>query len=81
MKDVRFCEFGKNIKKKLIDIDQTQNWLIDEVCKNTGLYFDSGYLYKILSGKIATPSIITAICDILGIEYIADSKADGDQSA
>lgn len=61
--------FGKNIKKRLIDTDQTQTWLIDEVKKKTGLYFDSSYLYKVMSGRVATPSIISAICEILNIKY------------
>lgn len=47
----KFCDFGKKIKKKLIDIDQTQNWLIEEVRMDTGKYFDSSYLYKILTRR------------------------------
>lgn len=69
MNNKSFCGFGKDIKKRLVDIDQTQNWLIDEVKNKTGLYFDSSYLYKVMSGRIATPSILQAICEILEIEY------------
>jgi len=58
-------DFGKTVKKKLIDIEQNQNWLIEQVKERTGLYFDSSYLYKILSGQIATPKIVTAIREIL----------------
>lgn len=63
----KFCDFGKKIKKKLIDIDQTQNWLIEEVRMDTGKYFDSSYLYKILTGELTTPSIISSISKILEI--------------
>jgi len=61
-------EFGKAVKKKLVDLDQTQRWLIDEVKSDTGLYFDSGYLHRILVGEEKTPSIITSITKILDIE-------------
>lgn len=64
----KVCAFGKEIKKKLVDIDQTQDWLICEVGKDTGKYFDSGYLHRILRGEIATPSICASICKILGLE-------------
>lgn len=63
----RFCDFGKEIKKRLVDIDETQNWLIEEVHKDTGLYFDSSYLYRIMTGKVATPSIVSSISQILEI--------------
>lgn len=57
--------FGKDIKKRLLDIDKNQAWLIQEVGARTGLYFDSSYMHKILTGKLATPKIIQAIKDIL----------------
>lgn len=61
------CHFGKEIKKRLVDINKSQSWLIDEVAKDTGKYFDNGYLYKILVGQLSTPSIVTSISKILGI--------------
>ena len=51
MKNIKVCEFGKEIKKKLVDLDQTQEWLIEQVKADTGLFFDSSYLHKILTGK------------------------------
>ena len=63
----KVCRFGKEIKKKLVDIDQTQVWLIEQVRQDTGKYFDSWYLQRILSGKIATPSMVDSICKILGL--------------
>ncbi|MDY4166110.1 MAG: XRE family transcriptional regulator [Fournierella sp.] len=61
----KVCDFGKEIKKRLVDLDQSQEWLIAEVAKDTGKYFDSGYLHRILRGEIATPGIVASICKIL----------------
>lgn len=63
----KVCEFGKEIKKRLVDIDQTQEWLIQKVAKDTGKYFDSGYLQRILRGDVATPGIVASICETLEI--------------
>jgi hypothetical protein len=68
MSKVPLCNLGKNIKKRLVDLDHNQVWLISKVKEDTGLYFDDSYLYKILTGRIATPSIVQSICKILGIE-------------
>lgn len=61
----QLTEFGKAIKKKLIDINQNQEWLIGEVKTKTDLYFDSSYLYKIMTGKAETPKVVQAIREIL----------------
>lgn len=63
----KLCNFGKEIKKRLVDIDKNQEWLITEVRADTGLYFDTGYLHKILVGRIATPHIVASISKILEI--------------
>lgn len=60
--------FGKDIGKRLIDLDRTQVWLIGQVRQRTGLYFDDSYLYKIKTGQLATPKIVQAIRDILDIQ-------------
>ena len=60
-------EFGKKVKKALIDKDKNQAWLIEQIKAKTGLYFDSSYMHKILSGKYENPTIIDAICSILNI--------------
>lgn len=57
--------FGKAVKKKLIDIERQQIWLINEVRNRTGLYFDDSYLYKIFVGKNSNPKIVQAIREIL----------------
>lgn len=61
-------DFGKSIKIRLIEIGKTQRWLIEEVKRVTGLYFDDGYLYKVLVGKCENPKIIEAIKQILEME-------------
>lgn len=63
-----FCEFGKNVKKKLVDIDKTQTWLIEQVRQRTGLFFDDGYLYKIMTGQRSAPNITKAIREILDLD-------------
>lgn len=60
--------FGKSIKYRLIDLEKQQNWLIEQVKGKTGLYFDSSYLYKVMIGVNNSPTIIGAICEILGID-------------
>lgn len=70
--------FGKEIKKRLVDIDRTQTWLIEQVRGVTGLYFDRSYMYKIQTGQLATPKIVQAIQDILDLpEQSQNTKAEG----
>lgn len=68
MSKKQLCAFGKEIKKQLVDIDESQEWLIQKVKEDTGLFFDSSYLYKILTGKLATPSIVSSIRKILSLD-------------
>ena len=63
----KLSDFGKEIGKRLIDMDKPQIWLIEEVRNKTGLYFDDSYLYKIKTGQLATPKIIQAIKEILDL--------------
>jgi len=74
------CGYGTKIKKCLIESNKEQNWLIDEVRSSTGLYFDSSYLHKIMTGKIKTPKIIAAINEALGIEYPDEAEKVDHQS-
>lgn len=53
--------FGKCIKRRPLDIDKDQNWLIDQVAQKTNLYFDRSYLHKIMTGRLTTPGIKQAI--------------------
>lgn len=62
--------YGKKIKCKLVELDQKQEWLIRRVKEETGLYFDSSYMYKIQTGQLSTPKIIDSINKILGIDEL-----------
>lgn len=70
----KFTNFGKTIKKTLIDLDKNEVWLIEQVKSRTGLYFDNSYLYKIKTGQHSTPSIVGAICEILQIDFLEEAK-------
>ena len=59
--------FGKDIGKRLIDLERTQGWLMEQVRQMTGLYFDYSYIYKIKTGQLSTPKIVQAIREILDL--------------
>lgn len=61
----KLTDLGKKIKCALVERDATQDWLISEVKARTGLYFDSSYLNKIMTGKIENAKILVAIDEIL----------------
>lgn len=61
-------EYGKSIKLKLLERGENQNWLIEQVKTKTGLYFDSSYLHKVMTGKEKSANVVSAINEILGIE-------------
>lgn len=62
------ADFKKTVKKKLIDLDRTQEWLQSEITKRTGLYIDSSYFSKIMRGENKSPKIVTAIKEILELD-------------
>ena len=64
----KFSDFGLCVKTKLIQTGKSQKWLEEEITKQTGLYVDSGYMYKILTGQRNAPKIVEVICEILNIE-------------
>lgn len=63
----KFTEFGLCVKNKLFRFGKAQKWLEEEVNKRTGLFVDSGYMYKILTGQRNAPKIVDAIREILDI--------------
>jgi len=65
---MKFCEFGKAVKKRLIDMEQSQAWLIEQVKEKTGLYLDSSYMHRILTGAAKSQKIVRAICEVLNME-------------
>lgn len=60
--------YGKAIKKRLIDLDKPQTWLIEQVKERTGQYCDSSLLYKLSTGLLNVPKIRAAVNEILGLE-------------
>lgn len=72
----QFTSFGKAVKKKLVDIDRNQNWLIGQVKERTGRYFDDSYLHKILTGQRNAPKLVQAIQEVLDIpDNLANEKS------
>lgn len=67
MNSPKFTQFGLCVKMELLQRGKSQKWLEDEIRKQTGLYADSGYLYKVLTGQRPAPKIVKAICEILGL--------------
>lgn len=68
-------DFGKAVKIRLVELEQTQEWLITQVQERTGDYFDSSYLSRILTGKLSgetgyngKPGKAEVIREILGME-------------
>lgn len=68
-------DFGKAVKIRLIELDKTQEWLVEQVRERTGDYFDSSYLYRILTGKTpgeagrgGKPGKAEVIREILGMK-------------
>ena len=68
METVKTTPLGKEIKKRLVDLEMKQAWLIELVASKTGLYFDGSYLHKVMTGQLNTPKIVNAICEILDID-------------
>lgn len=60
-------DIRKIVKHKLIDLGKTQRWLEEEIRKRTGLFVDSGYMHKIMTGQRKAPKIVDAIFEILEI--------------
>jgi len=63
----KFSDFGLCVKTKLLRMGKEQKWLEEAVSELTGLYVDSGYMYKILTGQRNAPKIVAAICSLLDI--------------
>lgn len=63
----KYSDFGLCVKTKLLRMGKEQKWLEEKVSEMTGLYVDSGYMYKILTGQRNAPKIVVAICSLLNI--------------
>ena len=64
----KFSDFGLCVKTELLRRGKSQTRLEETVTEKTGLYVDSGYMYKILTGKRNAPKIVAAICEILELK-------------
>ena len=64
----KITDFGLCVKTELLKKGRTQKWLEEEITKRTGLYVDSGYMHKILTGQRNAPKIVEAICSVLKIK-------------
>lgn len=67
METCKFTEFGLCVKDKLLRLGKEQKWLEGEITQKTGLFVDSGYMYKILTGQRNAPKVVQAIREILDI--------------
>ena len=68
MKNSKFSDFGLCVKTELLRQGKEQKWLEEQVSERTGLFVDSGYMYKILTGRRNAPKIVEAICEILDLK-------------
>ena len=68
----KYSDFGLAVKTELLRRGKEQKWLEEEVKEKTGLYVDSGYMWKILTGQRNAPKIVAAICEILNIQEVPD---------
>lgn len=67
MDSCKFTPFGLCVKTELLRQGKSQKWLERQITAKTGLYMDSGYIYKILTGERNARKVIRAICEILDI--------------
>lgn len=79
MNSCKFTSFGLRVKTELLRRGQTQKWLEDRIKEKTGLFADSGYLYKILTGERNAPKITRAICNILDLHDLPEQPQDTTQ--
>lgn len=76
MSSCKLTGFGLQVRTELLKRGKSQHWLEGEVIKNTGLFVDNGYMYKILTGQRAAPKIVQAIKEILGITDVPAENKD-----
>jgi len=61
----KYSDFGIAVKTELLKQGKKQRWLEKAVSERTGLFVDSSYLYKILTGERKATKITAAIREIL----------------
>jgi hypothetical protein len=70
----KFSDWGLCVKTELLRIGKDQKWLEQSVSEKTGLFVDSGYMYKILTGQRNAPKVVDAICELLNIKKPKEGK-------
>lgn len=77
MNSCKLTAFGLCVKTELLRQGKNQRWLEAEVSRDTGLFVDSGYMYKILTGRRSAPKIKASIEKILSLapDHDADATA------
>lgn len=65
MNSCKLTDFGLCVKTELLRRGMEQKQLEKSITEKTGLYVDSSYLSKILTGQRNAPKIIQAIREIL----------------
>ena len=73
MNESKFTDFGLCVKTELLRRGKEQKWLEEAISEKTGLFVDSGYMYKILTGQRNAPKVVAAICEILSLQVEAEA--------
>ena len=68
--------FGKQVKHRLINLDKTNGWLVEEVKKRVDTKFDSSFMAKILNGKVENSAKKELINEILSEEEARQNAAE-----
>lgn len=64
----RYTEFGILVQIGLLKSGHSQKWLIQRCREQTGMYIDSGYLNRLLTGQRNSPKLEAAIKEILHLK-------------
>lgn len=63
---VQLNDFGVAVKKRLIDLNRNQAWLIEQVrTSEAGKFFDSAYLQKLMTGRATSAPMVEVIRGVL----------------
>lgn len=65
LRKIPLTDYGKSVKKRLIEMDKSQEWLIEQLKRKTGKFVDSSLLNKILTGKSNSLTIKSALDEII----------------
>lgn len=61
------AEFRLAVKHRLLDLDMTQDEMIERVREKTGMYLDRSYLHKLFTGSRRSKKIFQAIREVLDL--------------